>query len=67
MQIHKHKDYRVNMVSDLIKNLKDRKHHIKSLEIAENVVKLIDEIQAKEYAYKFHELVNDGKSFMGKV
>jgi hypothetical protein len=55
------------MVSDLIKNLKDRKHHIKSLEIAENVVKLIDEIQAKEYAYKFHELVNDGKSFMGKV
>lgn len=61
------KDYRVKLVADLIEHLKDYKYHIKPIELAEEVVKLMDEIHGIEYANKFKHQTNDYKSFSGKV
>jgi hypothetical protein len=55
------------MVADLIEHLRDYKYHIKSLEIAENVVRLLDDITGKEYAQKFKDQIKDYKGFSGKV
>ena len=60
-----HKDYRVNLVADLLENLKDHKYHIKPIELAEEVVKLMDEIQGKEYATKLDYQRKDLNSFSG--
>lgn len=62
-----HKDYRVDMVADLIRYLKDYNYNIKPLEMAENIVKLIDEIHGKEYANKIKYQVTDYRTFSGKV
>lgn len=63
MPIHNHKDYRVNKVADLIEHLMDYKYHIKPMEIAENVVNLMDELYAQAYAYKIKEYRENEKSF----
>lgn len=55
------------MVADLIEHLRDYKYHIKSSEIAEHVVNLIDEIHGKEYANKIKYQATDYKTFSGKV
>lgn len=55
------------MVADLIEHLRDYKYHIKSLEIAENVVNLMDDIRGREYAAKIKEQLNDYKTFSGRV
>lgn len=63
MQIHK--DYRVNLVADLLENLKNYKHHTKPVELAEEVVKLMDKIQGQEYANKLDYQKKDLNSFLG--
>jgi len=67
MQIHKSKDYRVNIVANLIHSLKDTKYRISSFELAEQVVALMDKIQGVEYAHKVNYHKEDYKAFMGKV
>ena len=61
------KDYRVNAVANLIIDLKDNKYHITPFEIAENVVKLMDEIRGIEYANKIKHYKEDYKAFTGRV
>lgn len=63
MPIHNHKDYRVNKVADLIEHLKDYKYHIKSIEIAEEVVKLLDNMQGIEYANKIKQYLENERAF----
>ena len=55
------------MVAELIEYLKDRKYHIKSVEIAREVVKLMDEISGREYAEKIKSMRKDYNDFSGKV
>jgi hypothetical protein len=61
------KDYRVLAIAELIEYLKDRKYHIKPIEIAREVVKLVDDLDGKSYAYKIKEYLDHEKSFRGKV
>jgi hypothetical protein len=63
MQIHKSKDYRVNIVANLIHSLKDAKYRISSFELAEHVVALMDKIQGEEYAYKINNFREEEKKF----
>jgi hypothetical protein len=67
VQIRKSSDYRVSLVANLIESLKDNKYHITPFEIAENVVKLMDEIRGIEYANKINHYKEDYKAFIGKV
>ena len=55
MQIRKHEDFRVNELAEFIEFLQDRKHHIKPFEMAENIVRFMDDIQGKSYAMKMQE------------
>jgi hypothetical protein len=63
--IHNHKDYRVNQVADLIEYIKDYKYHTRSIEIAEEVVKLLDNIQGIEYARKIKNYLENERAFRG--
>jgi hypothetical protein len=63
MQIHK--DYRVNMVSNLIIDLKDINYKIRPLEMAEKIVELMDRIYGMEYKNKVEHQIKDYKSFNG--
>jgi hypothetical protein len=63
MQIHKSKDYRVNIVANLIHSLKDAKYRISSFELAEQVVALMDKIQGIEYAHKINDFKEEARKF----
>ena len=63
MQIHKSKDYRVNVVANLISSLKDTKYRITSFELAEQVVALMDKIQGIEYAHKINHFKEEDRKF----
>jgi len=52
VQIRKSSDSRVNAVAELIEHLQDYKYHIKPYEIAEEVVKLLDNLSGIAYANK---------------
>lgn len=67
MPIHNHEDNRVNLVADLIEHLRDYKFHIKSLEIAENVVKLMDQIYGESYGKKFKDYLDNERAFNEEV
>jgi hypothetical protein len=62
-----HKDYRVNMVSSLIKDLKDINYRIKPEDMAKKIVELMDKIQGMEYKNKYDHFKEDSKAFLRKV
>ena len=66
MQIRKSKDPRINKVAELIEYLQDYKYHIKPYEIAEEVVKLLDNLAGIAYADKIRKDSKDRQSFEGK-
>jgi hypothetical protein len=59
----KNKDYRVELVKELIENLKDMNYRVKSIEIAEHVVQLMDKIQGVEYAHKINHFKEEARNF----
>jgi hypothetical protein len=66
MQIRKSKDPRINKVAELIEHLQDYKYHIKPYEIAEEVVKLLDNLVGIAYADKIKKDSKDRQNFEGK-
>jgi hypothetical protein len=66
VQIRKSKDPRINKVAELIEHLQDYKYHIKPYEIAEEVVKLLDNLAGIAYADKIKKDSKDRQSFEGK-
>lgn len=66
MQIRKSTDKRINEVAELIEHLQDYKYHIKPYEIAEEVVKLLDNIAGIAYANKIKKDSKDRQNFEGK-
>ncbi len=66
MQIRKSSDSRVNAVAELIEHLQDYKYHIKPYEIAEEVVKLLDNLSGIAYANKIKKDSKDRQNFEGK-
>jgi hypothetical protein len=66
VQIHKSKDPRINKVAELIEHLQDYKYHIKPYEIAEEVVKLLDNLAGMAYADKIKKDSKDRQNFEGK-
>jgi len=66
VQIHKHKDYRVNKLAEFIEHLQDVKYHIKPFELAENIVLFMDDLKGKEYAQKILKHLNEEKQFRSK-
>jgi hypothetical protein len=66
MQIHKHKDYRVNELAELIENLQDNKYHIKPFEMATEIVIFMDNLRGKEYARKIQDHVRSDFKFQSK-
>lgn len=66
MQIRKSTDQRINEVAELIEHLQDYKYHIKPYEIAEEVVKLLDNIAGIAYANKIKKDSKDRQNFEGK-
>ena len=66
MQIRKSTDSRVNAVAELIEHLQDYKYHIKPYDIAEEVVKLLDNLAGIAYANKIKKDSKDRQSFEGK-
>lgn len=67
MQIRKSTDSRVNAVAELIEHLQDYKYHIKPYDIAEEVVKLLDNLAGIAYANKIKKDSKDRQLFEGKV
>jgi hypothetical protein len=66
VQIRKSKDPRVNRVAELIEHIQDYKYHVKPYEIAEEVVKLLDNLAGLAYADKIKKDSKDRQSFEGK-
>lgn len=66
MQIRKSTDQRINEVAELIEHLQDYKYHIKPYEIAEEVVKLLDNLAGIAYANKIKKDSKDRQNFEGK-
>jgi len=66
VQIRKHMDYRVNEVAELIEHLQDVKYHIKPFEMAEEIVKFMDDLRGKEYARKIQDYVKSDYKFQSK-
>jgi hypothetical protein len=66
MQIHKHKDYRVNELAELIENLQDNKYHIKPFEMATEIVIFMDNLRGKEYARKIQDYIKTQHNFDSK-
>jgi hypothetical protein len=66
VQIRKSTDKRINEVAELIEHLQDYKYHIKPYEIAEEVVKLLDNIAGIAYANKIKKDSKDRQNFEGK-
>jgi hypothetical protein len=66
VQIRKSKDPRINKVAELIEHLQDYKYHIKPYEIAEEVVKLLDNLVGIAYADKIKKDSKDRQNFEGK-
>lgn len=66
MQIRKSTDQRINEVAELIEHLQDYKYHIKPYEIAEEVVKLLDNLAGMAYANKIKKELKDRQNFEGK-
>lgn len=66
MQIRKSTDQRINEVAELIEHLQDYKYHIKPYEIAEEVVKLLDNLAGVAYANKIKKDSKDRQNFEGK-
>jgi hypothetical protein len=66
VQIRKSKDPRINKVAKLIEHLQDYKYHIKPYEIAEEVVKLLDNLAGIAYADKIKKDSKDRQNFEGK-
>jgi hypothetical protein len=66
VQIRKSSDSRVNAVAELIEHLQDYKYHIKPYEIAEEVVKLLDNLSGIAYANKIKKDSKDRQNFEGK-
>lgn len=66
MQIRKSTDQRINEVAELIEHLQDYKYHIKPYEIAEEVVKLLDNLSGIAYANKIKKDSKDRQNFEGK-
>jgi hypothetical protein len=66
VQIRKSTDQRINEVAELIEHLQDYKYHIKPYEIAEEVVKLLDNIAGIAYANKIKKDSKDRQNFEGK-
>jgi hypothetical protein len=66
VQIRKSKDYRVNEVADLIEHLQDIKYHIKPFELAEAIVRLMDDLRGKDYAKKIQEYLSTENKFVNK-
>jgi hypothetical protein len=67
VQIRKSSDSRVNAVAELIEHLQDYKYHIKPYEIAEEVVKLLDNLAGIAYANKIKKDSQDRQVFEGKT
>jgi hypothetical protein len=66
VQIRKSTDQRINEVAELIEHLQDYKYHIKPYEIAEEVVKLLDNLSGIAYANKIKKDSKDRQNFEGK-
>ena len=66
MQIRKSTDQRINEVAELIEHLQDYKYHIRPYEIAEEVVKLLDNLAGVAYANKIKKDSKDRQNFEGK-
>jgi hypothetical protein len=66
VQIRKSTDQRINEVAELIEHLQDYKYHIKPYEIAEEVVKLLDNLAGIAYANKIKKDSKDRQNFEGK-
>ena len=66
MQIRKSTDQRINEVAELIEHLQDYKYHIKPYEIAEKVVKLLDNLAGIAYSNKIKKDSKDRQNFEGK-
>ena len=66
MQIRKSKDYRVNVIADLIEHMMDFKYHIKPFDMAVEIVKNMDYMQGIDYAKKLKEYQNNENHFSNK-
>jgi hypothetical protein len=66
VQIRKSTDQRINEVAELIEHLQDYKYHIRPYEIAEEVVKLLDNLAGIAYSNKIKKDSKDRQNFEGK-
>jgi hypothetical protein len=66
MQIRKSDDFRVNEIAVLIEELQDYKYNVKPFEIANAIVKYIDQIYGQAYAKKLSEYMSHERDFIGK-
>jgi hypothetical protein len=66
VQIRKHKDYRVNELTEFIEHLQDVKYHIRPFEMATEIVLFMDNLRGKEYARKIEDYIKTQHNFDSK-